>query len=194
MTCKTQDVSSKREQLESAGEWLRRTREKRGYKTLAEFARALGVDQSLVSRYERGASEVSTERAERIAEVLRMDEVEVRRNLGLWVEPKHRRSPDIPTADHQVARELLTHIIRALDNDNPLPAVPSRPPSDWDYPDDPGLQLIHENPYLDIGEKVAAINFILDLRDQQQRQRQRERRRAEPAREEEPPEEKRRGA
>lgn len=78
-------MPTKREQLEAAGRWLRDQRESHGYATAVDFARALGVDQSLVSRYERGISEVSDERAAKIAELFGMDLVETRRGLGLWV-------------------------------------------------------------------------------------------------------------
>lgn len=39
----------------------------------------------MVSNYETGRSEISDERAEQLAEVLGMDIIDVRRNLGLWV-------------------------------------------------------------------------------------------------------------
>lgn len=101
MTCNAYRVSSKRERLEAAGRWLRRTREQRGYATLGEFARALGVDPSLISRYERGVSEISDERAEQIAKILRIDLLEVRRSLGLWV-------PDDSTAGEATGPEPAT--------------------------------------------------------------------------------------
>lgn len=78
-------METKRDRLEAAGRWLRGARERRGYRTAADFARALQVDQSLVSRYERGLSAVGDERAEQIAQVLRMDILDVRGGLGLWV-------------------------------------------------------------------------------------------------------------
>lgn len=110
-------------------------------------------------------SAVDDERAAEIAAVLRIDVITVRRNLGLWV-PEPSDTTDIPTVDPYVLRELLGAIKTALDEDQPLPAVPRLPPSDWDYPDDPGRQLIHENPYLTVGERVAAIHAINEHRDQ----------------------------
>src|SRR5262245_23597320 len=65
-SCKITGMASRRNGLEEAGRWLRRARERRGYRTAADFARALQVDQSLVSRYERGLSAVGDERAEQI--------------------------------------------------------------------------------------------------------------------------------
>lgn len=98
----------KREQLEAAGQWLRRARVTRGYATLVDFARALDIDQSQVSRYERGVSEISDERAAQIARVLGMDLIEVRRNLGLWVpddaQPEGGPNDAVMTA---LARELM---------------------------------------------------------------------------------------
>lgn len=38
----------------------------------------------MVSRYERGMSEVSDERAEQIAHALRMNILDVRQGLGMW--------------------------------------------------------------------------------------------------------------
>jgi transcriptional regulator with XRE-family HTH domain len=89
-------MATKRDRLEAAGRWLRDARERRGYATAADFARALRVDQSLVSRYERGLSAVGDERAEQIAQVLRMDIVDVRGGLGLWVPRDAATRPAAP--------------------------------------------------------------------------------------------------
>lgn len=96
-------MASKRDRLEGAGRWLRDARERRGFPTAADFARALRVDQSLVSRYERGLSAVGDERAEQIAQVLRMDIVDVRGGLGLWVP---RETAARPPADAEL-QELI---------------------------------------------------------------------------------------
>jgi len=85
MTCKTGLVTSKREQQEAAGRWLRQARERKGFATAAALAQRMGVSVSLVSRYETGLSAISDERAQQIAEALGMDLFEVRRGLGLWV-------------------------------------------------------------------------------------------------------------
>lgn len=85
MTCNTWCVSSKREQQEAAGRWLRQARDRRGLTTAGMLARRMDVSVSLISRYETGMSAVSDERAEQIAEALEMDLIEVRRGLGLWV-------------------------------------------------------------------------------------------------------------
>lgn len=80
-------MTSKRQQQEAAGRWLRDAREQRGFRTAGALARRMGVSDSIVSRYETGISAVSDERAEQIAEALGMDIIEVRRGLGLWVPP-----------------------------------------------------------------------------------------------------------
>lgn len=85
MTCNAQGMTSKRQQQEEAGRWLRRARERRGLHTAGALARRMGVSDSLVSRIETGATSVTDERAEQIAEALDMDIISVRRNLGLWV-------------------------------------------------------------------------------------------------------------
>jgi transcriptional regulator with XRE-family HTH domain len=107
---------SRRDRLEAAGRWLRRARERRGYQTAADFARALQVDQSLISRYERGISAVSDERAEQIAQVLRMDIVDVRSGLRLWV-PRELvgRAARPAKADDTELQELI-----AQAEDNPI--------------------------------------------------------------------------
>lgn len=109
---------SKRERLEQAGQWLRQAREDRGFSTATAFAAALGVNQSMVSRYERGGSEVEDERAEQIADVLGMPLVEVRRGLGLWVPADEPATVAVPGAlDRQLRQELaeLQQDLAALD-------------------------------------------------------------------------------
>jgi transcriptional regulator with XRE-family HTH domain len=107
---------SKRDRLEAAGRWLRGARERRGYQTAADFSRALHVDQSLISRYERGINEVGDERAEQIAEVLGMDIIQVRRGLGLWVPPESATPQARPaTADDAELQELIEQA-----EDNPV--------------------------------------------------------------------------
>ncbi|GGV33873.1 hypothetical protein GCM10010182_67100 [Actinomadura cremea] len=78
-------MTSKRQQQEEAGRWLRKARERRGLQTAGALARRMGVSDSLISRIETGATAVTDERAEQIAEALDMDLIAVRRNLGLWV-------------------------------------------------------------------------------------------------------------
>ncbi len=106
-------MASRRDGLEAAGRWLRQARERRGYRTAADFARVLQVDQSLVSRYERGISAVGDERAEQIAQVLRMDIIDVRNGLGLWV-PRESGAARPATADDAELHELI-----AQAEDNP---------------------------------------------------------------------------
>ena len=79
---------TRRERLATAGRWLVKQRSLVGrYDTAAEFARALGTSPANVSNYETGKAEVSDEMAERIATVLGLSILDVRRGLRLWVPP-----------------------------------------------------------------------------------------------------------
>jgi len=80
---------TRRERLATAGRWLVKQRSLIGrYATAAEFARALGTSAANVSNYETGKAEVSDDMAERIAEVLGLPILDVRRGLRLWVPPR----------------------------------------------------------------------------------------------------------
>lgn len=85
ISCNAWVMTSKRQQQEAAGRWLREARERRGYRTAGALARRMGVSDSLISRYETGVSSVSDDRAEQIAVALNMNIITVRRGLGLWV-------------------------------------------------------------------------------------------------------------
>lgn len=118
-TCNTRRMTSKREQQEAAGRWLRDTREQRGYATAAELARRLAVSPALISRYETGLSAVSDDRAEQIAEALGMDLMEVRRGLGLWVPPPDSRPDSELRSDlRDQLRRLRDAMDRELDDRN----------------------------------------------------------------------------
>ena len=112
MSCDTVGMSSEdpRERRARAGQWLRDQRQRRGYRTAAEFARALGIDKGLVSNYEVGRSDVPDDRANRIADVLGIDILTVRRNLGLWVPrdagPMDRAERDLDENERLVAEIL----------------------------------------------------------------------------------------
>lgn len=115
---------SKREQQEAAGRWLRAMRERRGFKTADAFARRIEVSGSLLSRYETGISGVPDDKAEKIAEVLGMDIIEVRRNLGLWVPPQDPSDAGEPPATLSIPsdEELLAMVPAAIaerDRGNP---------------------------------------------------------------------------
>ena len=80
---------TRRERLDAAGRWLVKQRSLVGrFDTAAEFARALGTSAANVSNYETGKAEVSDDMAERIAEVLGLPILDVRRGLRLWVPPR----------------------------------------------------------------------------------------------------------
>lgn len=116
MLCNTcgMGVDERRERLARAGAWLREARSRR-YPKAVDFARALGIERSLLSRYETGASEVPDERAETIARVLGIDIITVRRNLGLWV-PDERSPMDQAEAmmdeNERLVAELLERVRR----------------------------------------------------------------------------------
>lgn len=113
MPCDTVGMTSEdpRERRAKAGQWLRDRRQRAGYRTAAEFARALGIDKGLVSNYETGRSDVPDDRAERIAEVLGIDIITVRRHFGLWV-PKEAagsvmdRTEAMLDENERLAREI----------------------------------------------------------------------------------------
>jgi len=99
--CNAHDMTrdDRRARLGQAGRWLREQRERHGFTRAVDFARALGVDASLVSNYERGVNAVDDERARKIADVLGLDEVAVRRGLNLW-------TPSVPAAHEMVSAAL----------------------------------------------------------------------------------------
>lgn len=107
---------------EAAGRWLREQRTRRGFKTAGDLARALGVDPSRISNYETGKSAVPDDRVEQIAQVLDMDLIKVRRNLGLWVPPSpsggtqqsDQASDDKTNEQRLVAAEEIAEAIEKL--------------------------------------------------------------------------------
>lgn len=110
--------TDRRTVLEDAGRWLRKQRERRGFETAGEFARTIGIDPSQLSRYERGISAVPDERAEQISEVLRMDILDVRRGLGLWVPSTNEPAedddePDLETMSDDELEEYIDSISQA---------------------------------------------------------------------------------
>src|SRR5688500_6310224 len=97
-TCNAHTVNtSRREETAAAGQWLRAARKQAGYDSLGAFASALGIDPSQVSRYEVGATRVPDDRAVRIADVLGLDVIKVRRALRLWVPEDTAEA--VPTMD-----------------------------------------------------------------------------------------------
>lgn len=112
--CNTHDmgVNERRERLARAGAWLRKARARR-YPKAVDFARAIGIERSLLSRYETGSSEVPDERAERIAEALGLDIITVRRNLGLWVpESSIGRAEMLMDQNERMAADLVARVQR----------------------------------------------------------------------------------
>lgn len=86
----------------------------RGLHTAGALARRMGVSDSLISRIETGATAVTNERAEQIAQALEMDIITVRRNLGLWV-------PDDEAADDEsAASPVMAELTERLAQDPDL--------------------------------------------------------------------------
>lgn len=107
-------MTSKRQQQEEAGKWLRRAREQRGLRTTGALARLMGVSDSLVSRIETGVTAATDERAEQIAEALGLDIIEVRRNLGLWVPPDEPAGDASPMDEAERMLDEAEKIARQL--------------------------------------------------------------------------------
>lgn len=100
-----------------AGEWLRRERERRRI-SVRKIAARFDVSTQAVNGWESGRYNFATDtRAEVLAELFGMDEIEVRRNLGLWV-PKTTSASSQPTPDPDVAtmtaEQMLDHITEQL--------------------------------------------------------------------------------
>lgn len=109
------DKQRQRERQIAAGQWLRTTRERKGFSTLNQFAQELGIDPSQLSRYELGTSAISNERAERIAAVLGLSIIETRRGLQLWVPDEDAPArEDAPTDEELRASGLAPETVEAL--------------------------------------------------------------------------------
>jgi len=107
MACDTERMTSedRLSRRARAGRWLREQRQRAGFATAAEFGRAIGVSKEVVSNYEVGRSSVPDDRAEKIADVLGMDIIEVRRGLGLWV-PDDRPTSEVIANARRIAEQI----------------------------------------------------------------------------------------
>ncbi len=74
----------KREQRLEAGAWLRRQREARG-KSVRDIANALGISTQSIYGWEAGDSAPDGENGDKLAAVLNLDVLDLRRRYGLWV-------------------------------------------------------------------------------------------------------------
>lgn len=101
--------ADRRTRLIEAGAWLRAQRERRGISP-ADFAAAIGVNRGQISNYELGKNAVDDDRAEIIAEVLRMPVLEVRAGLGLWVPEDDEDEPEEMPAEQRA--RILAEIER----------------------------------------------------------------------------------
>lgn len=98
-------AGSKRRSLIEAGEWLQAERERRGQGQLTQqqLGDALHVSKSVISNIERGTSKADDDVAEALAAFWGMDELVVRRRLGLWVPQDRHHEPIDPAAADAVA-------------------------------------------------------------------------------------------
>lgn len=78
------DEEVRRVQMVQAGRWLRERRDELGF-TQKAFADAVPIDQSQLSKIERGLGEITPDRAAGIARVLGLPEIEVWKRLGLRI-------------------------------------------------------------------------------------------------------------
>lgn len=114
--------TDRQERLRAAGTWLRAQRDTHGW-TGSDLARHLGINQVRVSAYERGQYEVPNEIADKLAEVLDLSVIEVRRELGLWVptdaEIQHLRYQPDPRrmTDDSLIGELVRRYQRRTDRE-----------------------------------------------------------------------------
>lgn len=110
---------TRREQLEQAGRWLRTQRERRGM-SARQLATALDIAPQSVNNWETGKNAVSDEGAARIADVFDMDEIDVRRGLGLWVPEEHRgEAEDLDEQQRHyitLIEEARQAVLRRIDN------------------------------------------------------------------------------
>jgi transcriptional regulator with XRE-family HTH domain len=102
---------ARRPSPDERGAWLREARQRAGYARQADFARAIGVDKSLLSNYETGKTRPSDDSADRIARALKRDIFEVRRGLGLWAGPVDRSTKPV-TLDDFTDAQLLAELTR----------------------------------------------------------------------------------
>lgn len=104
----------RRDRLHAAGEWLTAARKEAGL-SQAQLGERLGVSGANVSNYERGVISFPDERTRDLSKALGVDELDVRRGLGLYV-PGDEASADIdvPTAilrDRLLLPEARQHLL-----------------------------------------------------------------------------------
>jgi transcriptional regulator with XRE-family HTH domain len=139
MTEDNDATMDRQERLREAGAWLRTQRETRGWSG-TELARLLEVNQVRVSSYENGRNEVPSEIAERLAAVLGLSLIEIRKNLGLWVPADselrdyQRRADPSQLADDVLLTELIRRYQQRGDREilNVYPQRSDVPGTLWD--------------------------------------------------------------
>ena len=109
----------------AAGEWLRSEMERRNI-TAREVAEAVGLRDQAVYYWLTGRTAPKDDAAAKLAEVLGVPEVEVRRRFGLWVPTDGERPPELDTAQ---LREALDRFRKAADDLERLINREAPPPS-----------------------------------------------------------------
>ena len=97
----------------SAGEWLRREMERRDV-TTRDVAEAVGLRDQAVYYWLTGRTAPKDEAAAKLAELLRVPEVEVRRRFGLWVPGDDQLQP--AELDRDQLRAALQRFRQAADD------------------------------------------------------------------------------
>ena len=98
----------------SAGEWLRREMERRDV-TTRDVAEAVGLRDQAVYYWLTGRTAPKDEAATKLAALLHVPEVEVRRRFGLWV-PEDDASQSMGELDRDQLRDALQRFRQAADD------------------------------------------------------------------------------
>lgn len=95
----------------TAGEWLRREMERRSI-TTHDVAEAVGLRDQAVYYWLTGRTSPKDDAAGKLAELLGIPEVEVRRRFGMWVPDD--KAADLPPAELEELRKLRKQLDAAI--------------------------------------------------------------------------------
>lgn len=99
---------------QAPGDWLRERMEHRRLNTHA-VAEAVGLKDQAVYYWLTGKTAPKDEAATKLAELLHIPEVEVRRRFGLWVPEETQPSPAVTMEELYVLRRQLVEAIDRID-------------------------------------------------------------------------------